>query len=167
MATAFDYTNIALLSLLSYAREAFGEELTLEELADAIENDASEFFAENASDEQDQSLTSFAAEAQANMLRKLAENGYTYDDLLNGVTNVLPEEALNEITGEADEEEEDDEDSDEELDDESDEDDEDEDSDEEEEDDEDEDDEDLEEEEDEDEEEEEDDEEEDLDEDDY
>lgn len=154
MATAFDYTNIALLTLLSYAREFIGENLTLEELADSIESDASEFFANNDADDQDQTLTTFASEAIVGMLRELAKNGYTYDDLLNGVTNILPEEALDGLSDESDEdEEEESEDDEEELDDEDDEEEE-----EDEDDDSEEDDDDLEEEEDEDEEEEEDDE---------
>lgn len=111
MANAFDFANIALLSLLSYARETYGEDLTLGELADSIENDASEFFAENSVDEQDQTLTQFGATSIANAFRELEANGYTVDDMLNGITNVLPEEALNEV---ADSDSEDDEESDEE-----------------------------------------------------
>lgn len=125
MANAFDFANIALLSLLSYARETYGEDLTLGELADSIENDASEFFAENSVDEQDQTLTQFGATSIANAFRELEANGYTVDDMLNGITNVLPEEALNEVADsdsedeESDEEEEDeDEDDEDELEDE-------------------------------------------------
>lgn len=120
MANAFDFANIALLSLLSYARETYGEDLTLGELADSIENDASEFFAENSVEDQDQTLTQFGATSIANAFRELEANGYTVDDMLNGITNVLPEEALNEVADsdsedeESDEEEEDDEDEDEE-----------------------------------------------------
>lgn len=116
MANAFDFANIALLSLLSYARETYGEDLTLGELADSIENDASEFFAENSVEDQDQTLTQFGATSIANAFRELEANGYTVDDMLNGITNVLPEEALNEVADsdsedeESDEEEEDDED---------------------------------------------------------
>ena len=111
MANAFDFANIALLSLLSYARETYGEDLTLGELADSIENDASEFFAENSVEDQDQTLTQFGATSIANAFRELEANGYTVDDMLNGITNVLPEEALNEV---ADSDSEDDEESDEE-----------------------------------------------------
>ena len=124
MANAFDFANIALLSLLSYARETYGEDLTLGELADSIENDASEFFAENSVDEQDQTLTQFGATSIANAFRELEANGYTVDDMLNGITNVLPEEALNEVADsdsedeESDEEEDEDEDDEDELEDE-------------------------------------------------
>lgn len=114
MATAFDFANIALLSLLSYARETYGEDLTLGELADAIENDASEFFAENSVEDQDQTLTQFGATSLANAFRELDTNGYTVDDMLNGITNVLPEDALNEVAESDDEEEESDDEEDEE-----------------------------------------------------
>ena len=121
MANAFDFANIALLSLLSYARETYGEDLTLGELADSIENDASEFFAENSVEDQDQTLTQFGATSIANAFRELEANGYTVDDMLNGITNVLPEEALNEVADsdsedeESDEDEDEDEDEDDEL----------------------------------------------------
>ena len=113
MANAFDFANIALLSLLSYARETYGEDLTLGELADSIENDASEFFAENSVEDQDQTLTQFGATSIANAFRELEANGYTVDDMLNGITNVLPEEALNEVADSDSEDEESDEDEDE------------------------------------------------------
>ncbi len=114
MANAFDFANIALLSLLSYARETYGEDLTLGELADSIENDASEFFAENSVEDQDQTLTQFGATSIANAFRELEANGYTVDDMLNGITNVLPEEALNEVADSDSEDEESDEDEDDE-----------------------------------------------------
>lgn len=92
MANAFDYTNLALLSLLSYARDTYGEELTLEELADQIEQDAADFFKENEVAELEQTIAQFNAESMAKMLRELAKGGYTFEDFMQSVTNLLPED---------------------------------------------------------------------------
>ena len=124
MANAFDFATIAVLSLLSYARDTYGEELTLNELADSIDADGEDFFANNKAADQDQTLSMFAAKSLSSMLRELATNGYDFDDLLNGVTNVLPEEALNGIVGDDDDEESEEDDEEEDLDEEDDEDDE-------------------------------------------
>ena len=116
MANAFDFATIAVLSLLSYARDTYGEELTLNELADSIDADGEDFFANNKAADQDQTLSMFAAKSLSSMLRELATNGYDFDDLLNGVTNVLPEEALNGIVGDDDDEESEEDDEEEDLD---------------------------------------------------
>lgn len=114
MANAFDFTNMAMLALLTYAREAYSEDLTLVQLADTIEEDAGSFFTENEVGEQDQMLAEHSATAMAAMLRSIGENGYTVDDYIDAISNVIPEESFDDVEedSESDDEEDDEEDED-------------------------------------------------------
>ena len=106
MANAFDFANIGLLAMISYARDTYGEELTLDELADTIDASAEEHFATNEVSEQDQTVSLFCAGGISAMLRELANSGYILEDMSNSIQAVVDEDAFAELNAEEDDEEE-------------------------------------------------------------